>query len=151
MNRHLVIKTPCFCVVKLRNSLAITRIPRLEPEHFNRQSVRPRFSQRHPSTSRTYFTYDFLTASLPFYSILVPMAGVEPAQLSPHAPQACVSTNFTTSAGINKNYAVTKKSVQLFARRWRYIVCSRYRFFDGCRISCRHSQRWRGHFYCRRG
>jgi hypothetical protein len=29
---------------------------------------------------------------------LVPMAGLEPAQLAPHAPQACVSTNFTTSA-----------------------------------------------------
>ena len=31
---------------------------------------------------------------------MVPMAGVEPAQLAPHAPQACVSTNFTTSAYI---------------------------------------------------
>ena len=34
----------------------------------------------------------------PSYFIMVPMAGVEPARVSPHAPQACVSTNFTTSA-----------------------------------------------------
>jgi hypothetical protein len=33
-------------VVKLRNSRAITRVPRLEPEYFNRQSVRPRLNQR---------------------------------------------------------------------------------------------------------
>jgi hypothetical protein len=32
-----------------------------------------------------------------FYSI-VPKAGLEPAQLAPHAPETCVSTNFTTSA-----------------------------------------------------
>ena len=30
MNRHLAIKTSCFCVVKLRNSLAITCVSRLE-------------------------------------------------------------------------------------------------------------------------
>ena len=29
---------------------------------------------------------------------MVPMAGVEPAQLSPLPPQGSVSTNFTTSA-----------------------------------------------------
>ena len=29
---------------------------------------------------------------------LVPKAGLEPAQLAPHAPETCVSTNFTTSA-----------------------------------------------------
>ncbi len=30
------------------------------------------------------------------------MAGVEPALLAQHAPQACVSTNFTTSAIVNE-------------------------------------------------
>ena len=30
--------------------------------------------------------------------IMVPMDGVEPSLLAQHAPQACVSTNFTTSA-----------------------------------------------------
>ena len=30
--------------------------------------------------------------------VIVPKAGLEPAQLSPHAPETCVSTNFTTSA-----------------------------------------------------
>ncbi len=48
MNRHLVFKMSCFRVAELRNSPAITRIPRLEPEHFNRQSVRPRLNQRFP-------------------------------------------------------------------------------------------------------
>ena len=39
-----------------------------------------------------------------FYEIklMVPGTGLEPAQLSPHAPQACVSTNFTTRA---KNFS----------------------------------------------
>ena len=62
MNRHLTIKTSRFCVaytdvgeerehgcgsfVKLRNSLAITRVSRLESESFNQQSVRPRLNQR---------------------------------------------------------------------------------------------------------
>ena len=35
MNRHLVFKMSCFRVAELRNSPAITRVPRLEPEHFN--------------------------------------------------------------------------------------------------------------------
>jgi len=48
MNRHIVIKMSCFRVVELRNSPAITCVPRLEPEHFNRQSVRPRLNQRFP-------------------------------------------------------------------------------------------------------
>ena len=41
------------------------------------------------------------------YIILVPMAGVEPAQLSPLPPQDSVSTNSTTSAillSIGYNY-----------------------------------------------
>ena len=38
---------------------------------------------------------------------MVPMAGLEPAQLAPHAPQACVSTNFTTSACITIKPTVT--------------------------------------------
>ena len=46
MTRHLAIKISRFCVVKLRNSLAITRVSRLEPEYFNLQSVRPRLEQR---------------------------------------------------------------------------------------------------------
>jgi len=51
MNRHLVFKMSCFRVAELRNSPAITRVPRLEPEHFNRQSIRPRLNQRLPSSS----------------------------------------------------------------------------------------------------
>ncbi len=31
-------------------------------------------------------------------SFLVPKAGLEPARLATHAPETCVSTNFTTSA-----------------------------------------------------
>ena len=31
-------------------------------------------------------------------NVQVPKAGLEPAQLAPHAPETCVSTNFTTSA-----------------------------------------------------
>ena len=31
----------------------------------------------------------------------VPKAGLEPAQLTPHAPETCVSTNSTTSAILN--------------------------------------------------
>ncbi len=31
---------------------------------------------------------------------MVPGTGLEPARLAPHAPQACVSTNFTTRAFI---------------------------------------------------
>lgn len=30
---------------------------------------------------------------------MVPRAGLEPACLAAHAPETCVSTNFTTSAG----------------------------------------------------
>ena len=61
MNRHLAIKTSCFCVVytdvgegreqgcgsfvKLLNSPAIKCVSRLEPEYFNQQSVRPRLAQ----------------------------------------------------------------------------------------------------------
>ena len=57
MNRHLMIKTSCFsviapalpyyrpsmdiCVLELRNSPAITRIPRLESEHFNHNLFDP--------------------------------------------------------------------------------------------------------------
>ena len=33
-------------------------------------------------------------------SELVLGAGLEPARISPHAPQACVSANFTTRAGL---------------------------------------------------
>jgi len=41
MNRHLAIKTPCFHVVKLRNSPVITYVPRLESEHFNHNLFDP--------------------------------------------------------------------------------------------------------------
>ena len=41
-------------------------------------------------------------------------AGLEPARISPHAPQACVSANFTTRAGVKTddmipNYAPRSK------------------------------------------
>ena len=32
------------------------------------------------------------------YSVSVPKTGIEPARVAPHAPQACASTNFATSA-----------------------------------------------------
>jgi len=41
MNRHLAIKISCFSVVKLRNSPAITRVPRLESEYFNHNLLDP--------------------------------------------------------------------------------------------------------------
>ena len=41
MNRHLAIKTSCFCVLELRNSPAITRIPRLESEPLNHNLFDP--------------------------------------------------------------------------------------------------------------
>jgi|LWDU01.1.fsa_nt_gi hypothetical protein len=55
MNLDLAIKTSCFCVVKLRNSPAITRVSRLEPKYLNQQSIRPRFNQRLPKYLRTFF------------------------------------------------------------------------------------------------
>ena len=39
-------------------------------------------------------------------SFIVPKAGLEPAYLAAHAPETCVSTNFTTSAlcpGLDSN------------------------------------------------
>ena len=41
MNRHLAITLPRFCVVKLRNSPAITCVPRLESEQFNHNLFDP--------------------------------------------------------------------------------------------------------------
>ncbi len=45
MNRHFAIKTSCFRVVELRNSLAqylaMARISRLESEHFNHNLFDP--------------------------------------------------------------------------------------------------------------
>ena len=41
MHRHLVVKMCRFRVAELPNSPAITRVPRLEPEHFNRQLFDP--------------------------------------------------------------------------------------------------------------
>ena len=37
-----------------------------------------------------------------FAEINVPKAGLEPAQLAPHASETCVSTSFTTSAKKSK-------------------------------------------------
>ena len=34
-------------------------------------------------------------------------AGLEPARISPHAPQACVSANFTTRAGVKTSYNIS--------------------------------------------
>ncbi len=39
-----------------------------------------------------------------YQQLMVPMAGVEPAQLSPLPPQDSVSTNSTTSACVNLGY-----------------------------------------------
>ena len=41
------------------------------------------------------------------YLRMVPMAGVEPARLSPLPPQDSVSTNSTTSAFFDYNYKAT--------------------------------------------
>ncbi|MCK4674970.1 MAG: hypothetical protein KAT61_03585, partial [Gammaproteobacteria bacterium] len=41
MNRHLAIKMSCFCVLELRNSPAITPIPRPKSEHFNHNLFDP--------------------------------------------------------------------------------------------------------------
>jgi len=49
MNEHLVSKIINFCVAKLSNSLAISRVPRLDLDHFASQSDSPRLNQRLPS------------------------------------------------------------------------------------------------------
>lgn len=36
--------------------------------------------------------------------VLVPKAGLEPARISPHAPQTCASTNSATWASVKKNH-----------------------------------------------
>jgi hypothetical protein len=46
MNRYIAIQISRFCVVKLRNSPAITRVSRLEPEYFSQQSIQPILDQR---------------------------------------------------------------------------------------------------------
>ena len=46
MNERVVPKKPNFCVVKLSNSLAITRVPRLELDLFESQHDSPRINQR---------------------------------------------------------------------------------------------------------
>jgi len=64
MNRHLVIKMPCFCVVKLRNSPANTRAPRLESEHFNHNLFDPdliRGSLVLKKSRSAFFYYLFLS------------------------------------------------------------------------------------------
>jgi hypothetical protein len=38
----------------------------------------------------------------------VPKAGLEPAQLAPHAPETCVSTNFTTSAEVTRQIPIAE-------------------------------------------
>lgn len=35
---------------------------------------------------------------------MVLRAGLEPARISPHAPQTCAATNYATSANFQKNY-----------------------------------------------
>jgi len=52
MNRHFAIKISCFIVVKLRNSPAITRVPRLESECRRSQSARPGLNQSFPGLKR---------------------------------------------------------------------------------------------------
>ena len=53
---------------------------------------------------------------------MVPKAGLEPAWISPHAPQTCVSTSSTTSAG--------KEKYTLFS-----VSFSREALSDGCSLS----------------
>jgi hypothetical protein len=52
----------------------------------------------------------------------VPKAGLEPACLATHAPETCVSTNFTTSAKKNalipKNGAGAKVRKKADKKRW---------------------------------
>ena len=49
MNERVVPNKTNFCVVKLSNSPAITRAPRLELDHFESQPESPRINQRLPS------------------------------------------------------------------------------------------------------
>ncbi len=39
-----------------------------------------------------------------FYFSVVPRAGLEPARITPHAPQTCAATNYATSAIFPKTY-----------------------------------------------
>ena len=48
MDEHLVSKIINSCVVKLSNSRAITRVPRLDLDYFESQSESPRLNQRLP-------------------------------------------------------------------------------------------------------
>ena len=52
-------------------------------------------------------TYTTSCIMLVIHTVLVPMAGLEPAQLSPPPPQDGVSTNSTTSATITLTIALT--------------------------------------------
>jgi hypothetical protein len=47
---------------------------------------------------------------------MVPKAGLEPAWISPHAPQTCVSTSSTTSAQ-QKYYYITLKNAISSSKR----------------------------------
>ena len=46
MNERVMPKMTNFCVVKLSSSPAITRVPRLELDHFESQPDSPRINQR---------------------------------------------------------------------------------------------------------
>ena len=63
---------------------------------------------------------------------MVPTAGLEPAQVAPLAPQTSASTNFATSARINKN-SCTKLFRRLARRRCRLRRRS---------CGCRRGRRW---------
>ena len=70
---------------------------------------------------------------------MVPTAGLEPAQVAPLAPQTSASTNFATSARINKN-SCTKLFRRLARRRCRR---RRSRRTSRCRrCGYRRSRRW---------
>ena len=55
---------------------------------------------------------------------LVPKAGLEPACLATHAPETCVSTNFTTSADFKPSFITNPargRALQRFGRGQIYI------------------------------
>lgn len=63
---------------------------------------------------------------------MVPMAGLEPAQLSPLPPQDSVSTNSTTSAKVNKTLVILRSGLL----RGDVIIRRLWQIIDGQRFGC---------------
>ncbi len=57
-------------------------------------------ANQHKKTRKPLLVAGFVLLWTSLYYQMVPKAGLEPARVSPHAPQACASTNSTTSANL---------------------------------------------------